>query len=76
MMNPSISVSLGDLSWRVAQRCNAGNCIRVAARGDTVFLGDSKAPEGPILSYSRSEWITFVEGIRRGDFDGLILYRI
>jgi Domain of unknown function (DUF397) len=37
-----------------------------------VFLGDSKAPEGPILSYTRPEWISFVEGVRQGDFDDLV----
>jgi hypothetical protein len=71
-MEPSVPSSLGDLSWHVAQNCNGGNCVRVAASGDIVFLGDSKAPDGPVLSYDRSEWITFAEGIRRGDFDDLV----
>ncbi|HTS96222.1 MAG TPA: DUF397 domain-containing protein, partial [Streptosporangiaceae bacterium] len=70
-MQPSNPLTLGDLSWRVARTCNAGTCIRVAADGDTVFLGDSKSPEGPVLVYSRSEWTTFVEGVRGGDFDDL-----
>ncbi len=37
-----------------------------------IVIGDSKNPDGPMLSYSRSEWVAFVEGIRQGDFDDLI----
>jgi hypothetical protein len=45
--------------------------VRIAANGDEVFIGDSKAPEGPVLAYTRDEWITFVDGVKRGDFDHL-----
>jgi len=71
-MPPLLPPELGDLSWRVALMCNAGNCVKVAARNDTVFIGDSKSPNSPILSYSRDEWLSFVEGVRRGDFDDLV----
>lgn len=60
------------LSWRVAQRCDAGNCVLIAPSGDTIVIGDSKNPGGPVLAYSRSEWRTFVEGIKEGDFDDLL----
>jgi predicted secreted Zn-dependent protease len=62
---------LGDLSWRTARRCNGGNCVRVAASGDMIIIGDSKSPDGPVLAYSPDEWTAFVEGIRHGDFDNL-----
>jgi Domain of unknown function (DUF397) len=70
-MQSSLPPDLGGLSWRVARKCNAGSCIRVATSGNNVVIGDSKSPEGPVLTYSRSEWATFVEGIRHGDFDDL-----
>lgn len=63
---------LSALAWRVAQRCNGGECIRIAANGDMVLIGDSKNPDGPVLSYSAAEWQAFVEGIRHGDFDNLL----
>jgi hypothetical protein len=66
--NPS---TLGELNWRVARLCNGGSCVRVAPHGDTVVIGDTKNPDGPILSYSRAEFRDFVEGIRQGDFDDL-----
>lgn len=65
------SASYGALSWRVARLCNGGACVRVAADGETVLIGDSKDPDGAVLTYSRSEWTAFVEGIRQGDFDDL-----
>jgi hypothetical protein len=62
---------LGDINWHVAIACNGGECIRVAPQGNQIIIGDSKKPHGPVLTYSRTEWHTFVEGIRQGDFDGL-----
>jgi hypothetical protein len=60
------------LAWRVARRCNGGACVRVAATDGTVLIGDTKDPQGPVLSYTAAEWRAFVEGIRQGDFDGLV----
>lgn len=71
-MPPSKPPTLGDLSWRVARRCDGGNCVQIAPSGDRIVIGDSKVPDGPVLAYSRSEWRAFVEGIRQGDFDDLM----
>lgn len=71
-MQSSFPPSLGNLSWRVALQCNGGSCIQVAATGNKIVIGDSKSPGGPFLTYSQNEWIAFVEGVRRGDFNDLI----
>lgn len=63
--------NLGELSWRVARKCNSGDCVRVAAQGDEIVIGSSKHLDGPVISYTRSEWAAFVEGVREGDFDDL-----
>jgi Domain of unknown function (DUF397) len=70
-MEPSRPTTLGDLSWHVARMCNAGNCVAVATNGHEFYIGDSKAPKGPVLAYSRDEWVTFLDGVKRGDFDHL-----
>ena len=62
---------LAELNWQVARECNGGSCIQVATHGEQIVIGDSKNPEGPILTYSRTEWDAFSNGIRQGDFDGL-----
>jgi hypothetical protein len=66
-MSPSTPPSLGNLAWRVARDCDAGNCVRVAAHDKMILIGDTKRPHGPVLSYDRAEWVAFVEGIRQGD---------
>lgn len=65
------SPATGQATWRTALACNGGECIRVASKGNRILIGDSKNPDGPVLSYSRAEWRTFVGGIHQGDFDGL-----
>ena len=61
----------GNLSWRAARYCDGGACVQVAPAGEMIVLGDSKNPSGPILSYTRAEWETFVAGIKRGEFDDI-----
>lgn len=63
--------SLTNLQWRVARLCHSGNCVTVAANDSTIVIGNSKDPNGPVLSYSHDEWRAFVDGIRQGDFDDL-----
>ena len=60
------------LTWRTALSCNGGSCVQVAVAGQTVLVGDSKTPNGPILSYSPAEWREFVFGVKSGDFDDLL----
>jgi predicted secreted Zn-dependent protease len=59
-------------SWRTALNCNGGTCVRVAAAGQMIIVGDSKSPDGPILRYTSAEWREFVSGVKNGDFDDLI----
>jgi hypothetical protein len=61
-----------DLTWRTAFNCNGGTCIKVAVSGQAVHIADSKAPEGPILTYTPAEWQEFLAGAKNGDFDDLI----
>lgn len=70
---PDLSPSARDsLVWRVALDCDAGSCIRVAPHEGMIVIGDTKNPDGPVLSYSHYEWLAFVKGIRQGDFDDLV----
>lgn len=41
-------------------------------RGSSIFAGDSKDPDGPVLVFAVSEWQEFLTGIRDGDFDELV----
>lgn len=65
-------VSRRGLVWHTAFGCNGGTCIRIAAKGSMVLIGDSKNPKGPILSYTHAEWRDFLAGAKNGDFDRIL----
>jgi hypothetical protein len=50
-----------------------GSCIEVGSGTDgacgMIHVRDSKDPEGPVLSFTPSEWTAFVAGVRNGEFD-------
>jgi uncharacterized protein DUF397 len=58
-----------EVVWRRGSRCESGACIEVACVDDEFMIRDSKKPGGPILTFSRAEWQTFVAGVNGGDFD-------
>jgi hypothetical protein len=62
---------IAEHAWRRAKSCNAGNCVEVAAIDDGVAIRDSKNPNGEILRYSSSEWTSFLEAAKAGEFDHL-----
>ncbi|TDC68089.1 DUF397 domain-containing protein [Actinomadura sp. GC306] len=53
--------------WRVSSYSEAGgNCVEVGcSTSDTIGIRDSKMHgKGPILKFTRTEWIAFLESIR------------
>jgi hypothetical protein len=59
-------------TWRTARTCDAGACVQIAESGQMILVADSKAPQGPILSYTRTEFREFILGAKNGEFDDLI----
>ena len=60
------------LAWRKASASGSNGCVEVAPLADGgVAVRDSKNPESPILSFSRHEWICFLDGVAQGEFDDL-----
>ncbi len=57
------------LTWRKSKASDAGNCVEVALGGESVLIRHSRNPSGLVLSFSRSEWIAFLRGVRGGEFD-------
>ena len=57
--------------WRMANRCDGGQCVEIGVLNDTVLIRNSADQDGGRLSLSRDEWQEFVTGIKDGDFDGL-----
>jgi hypothetical protein len=48
-----------------------GNCVEVASLpGGAVGIRDSRKAAGPVLQFTSSEWLAFLEGVRNGEFNG------
>jgi hypothetical protein len=60
------------LCWFKADGSNGSggnNCVEVAWTDDGIKVRDSKDRFGPALTFSMSEWTTFVAGAKGGEFD-------
>ncbi|MFI0907169.1 DUF397 domain-containing protein [Streptomyces sioyaensis] len=57
-----------DLMWRKSTYSGKdGNCVEVARVDDAVVgVRDSKAPRGPVLSFSAQAWTALLSDIDRG----------
>ena len=57
--------------WAKSTRSNpSGNCVEVAKSFDEVKVRDTKDNgDGPILTFTRAEWLAFIDGAKDGEFD-------
>jgi len=67
-MRPELEFGV-KIPWRVPRSCNGGACVRVALVGNSVLIGDSRYPDGPVLFYTKEEFDAFVESIKLGELD-------
>jgi hypothetical protein len=56
-------------AWHKSSYSKAGNCIETRDTCDRVQVRDSKSPDGPMLTFGREAWITFLAQVKRGDFE-------
>ncbi|WP_297499932.1 DUF397 domain-containing protein [Pseudonocardia sp.] len=61
--------SLG-AAFRRSSSCSVGTCVEVARSvRDVILVRDSKDTTRAPLSFTKGEWIAFVEGVKNGEFD-------
>lgn len=48
------------VQWRTSSRSSgAQQCVSVAHTSEVVGVRDSKNPDGPVLAFDRSAWLSF-----------------
>jgi hypothetical protein len=53
--------------WAKSSHSNSfSNCVEVASLPDGVAVRDSKDPDGPVLTFTRSEWESFLQAVKSG----------
>jgi uncharacterized protein DUF397 len=55
-------------AWRKSSRCGTSTCVEVAKVDDQYMIRDSKNPEAATLTFTKDEWVAFVEGVSAGEF--------
>lgn len=60
-----------DLDWRVSRTCESGACVKVARSGESVLIGNTTSPNGPVSEFTVAEWREFLKGAKIGDFDDI-----
>ncbi|MFI6760550.1 DUF397 domain-containing protein [Micromonospora sp. NPDC050417] len=59
-----VAADLGDVVWRKSSRSGSDtNCVEIAELPQTIAVRDSKDPDGPVLTFVRSAWTSFVTDI-------------
>ncbi len=61
-----------ELVWRKSSYSggNGGDCVEVAVTpGGGRAVRDSKDPHGPVLEFTKAEWMAFLAGARDRQFD-------
>jgi hypothetical protein len=57
-------------NWKKSTRSNGSDsCVEVREHGECVEIRDSKDPSGPVLSFDRETFASFVQAIRGGTLD-------
>jgi hypothetical protein len=67
----SDGLRVGEWTKARASGGNGGSCVEVMRRSDGgVLVRDTKDHgEGPVLSFTRDEWLAFLGGASNGEFD-------
>ncbi len=68
-----MSSSDSHLDWRKASASGNNGCVEIAPLPDGgVAVRDSKNATGPALSFTRHEWVSFLDGLDKGEFTHLL----
>lgn len=51
----------------------ASTCVETASiKQDEILVRNSRDPEGPVLAFTKAEWVAFIAGVKAGEFDAIV----
>ena len=57
-------------NWRKSSTSESGGCVEVAYLDGVIGVRDTKENgAGPVLEFTRTEWMAFLAGTRNGEFE-------
>ncbi|MET8046560.1 DUF397 domain-containing protein [Streptosporangium sp. NPDC005286] len=64
---------LSGARWRKSSlSADGASCVEMAFVGNDVAVRDTKNRDGGTLIFHRTEWTTFINGIKNGHYDNLV----
>jgi hypothetical protein len=69
-----MEIDQGKARWIKASASNGATaCVETTSiRADEVLVRNSRDREGPILSFTKAEWVAFIAGAKAGEFDAIV----
>ncbi|HEX6500299.1 MAG TPA: DUF397 domain-containing protein [Micromonosporaceae bacterium] len=63
-----------DTNWIKASKStgNGGNCVEARRHAGLIEVRNSKSPEAGTVRFTVAEWDAFLDGAKKGEFDGLL----
>ncbi|RSM64450.1 DUF397 domain-containing protein [Actinoplanes sp. ATCC 53533] len=58
-----------DMPLHWIKRCADTACIEVAQHDTGIHMRDSKDPDGPVLTFTGEQWVSFTAAVAAGEFD-------
>ena len=50
-----------------------GTCVETTSvKEGEILVRNSTNPEGPILAFTKAEWVAFIIGAKAGEFDAIV----
>lgn len=63
---------MSDLVWIKSRLSDTqGSCVEMAEGDGVTHVRDSKDPSGPMLTFTKAEFAAWLDGAKKGEFDGL-----
>jgi hypothetical protein len=63
-----------DTGWIMSSRSsgNGGSCVQARRHAGVIEVRNSKHPDAGTVRFTTQEWDSFLDGAKKGEFDGLL----